>query len=121
VHMWTVWRHDRTVCVRLYLISDDTFNVIIDVDIAVVTYRCDPVVDLAGANCPDQEHGPSAHGRKVLTARKWLIAINTTPIISIQHTQAFQPPHSLKIARLYSKASHKHQRSSKCDSYDCTH
>jgi hypothetical protein len=34
--------------------------------------------------------GPSAVGRIEAAARKWLVAINTTPTTSIQLTQAFQ-------------------------------
>jgi hypothetical protein len=33
--------------------------------------------------------GPSAVGRKEATARKWLVAVNTTPTTSIQYIQAF--------------------------------
>jgi hypothetical protein len=35
--------------------------------------------------------GPFAVGRIEATARKWLVAINTTPTTSIHLTQAFQP------------------------------
>jgi hypothetical protein len=42
----TVRRHEWIVRVRLYLTSDDTFNVII----AVITNHCDSVADLAGAD-----------------------------------------------------------------------
>jgi hypothetical protein len=57
---------------QLYLISDDTFNVII----AVVTDHCDPAVDLARVD----------RSRVAETAKKWLMAINTTPTTSIQYT-----------------------------------
>jgi hypothetical protein len=43
--MRTIWRHDRTIRVRLYLTSDNTFNAIIAIDIAVVTDHCDPTID----------------------------------------------------------------------------
>jgi hypothetical protein len=42
-------------------LSDNMFNVIIIVDLAI---------DLAGVDRPDQERGPSAHGRNVATVRK---------------------------------------------------
>ncbi len=77
--MRTVQRHDQTIRVRLYLTSDDAFNAIIAVDIAVITDRCDLAVDLAGLDRSDQECGPSAFGRKWTTARRWLVAVNTTP------------------------------------------
>jgi hypothetical protein len=60
----------------------------ITADIAVTADRCDFSRWCAGANSPDQGHGPSAVGRIGATTRKWLEAINTTPTTSIQHTQA---------------------------------
>jgi hypothetical protein len=71
-----IWR-----CIKCY----------IAVDIAVIVDRCDFSRWCAGADRPDQGHGPSAVGRKGATVRKWLGAINITPITSIQYTQAFQP------------------------------
>jgi hypothetical protein len=67
------------------------------------------------------KRGPSTVYRICATARKWLVTINTTPTISIHVTQAFQLSHSLHRARVHSKASHKHQRSSKCNNSDCVH
>jgi hypothetical protein len=75
----TVWRHDRTFRDRLYLTSGDTFNAIITDDIAAVTDRRNPVVDLVGGDSPNKKHEPSTCGRKVTTIRRWLEAINTTP------------------------------------------
>jgi hypothetical protein len=43
---------------------------------------------LQGIDRPDQRHGPSAVGRKGAAARKWLVAINTTPTTSIHYTEA---------------------------------
>jgi hypothetical protein len=63
---------------------------IIAVDIAVTADRWDFSRWCAEADRPDQGRGPSAVGRIGATARKWLVAINTTPTTSIQHTQAFQ-------------------------------
>jgi hypothetical protein len=40
--------HDLTIRDRLILTSDDTFNPIIVIDIAVITDHCDLVVDLVG-------------------------------------------------------------------------
>jgi hypothetical protein len=77
--MQTVRRHDRTLHIRLYLTSDDIFNAIIAIKIVVITNRCDSVVDLVGADRPDQARRPSACGRKLATTRWWLRAINTTP------------------------------------------
>jgi hypothetical protein len=65
--------------VRLYRASDDTFNAIMVVDIAVITDRCYSTIDLAGEDRPDQTQGPSAYGRKLAMARWWLVAINITP------------------------------------------
>jgi hypothetical protein len=48
-----VRRHDRTVHVKLYLTSDDTFNAIIVVDIAVVTDYCDSTIDFIGVDHPN--------------------------------------------------------------------
>jgi hypothetical protein len=63
---------------------------IIAVDIAVTADRWDFSRWCAEADRPDQGRGSSAVGRIGATARKWLVAINTTPTTSIQHTQAFQ-------------------------------
>jgi hypothetical protein len=71
---WIIRRHDWTVHNRLYLTSDNTFNAII----AIVTNCCNPVIDLTGADRLDQKRGPSAYGRKVATARRWLEAMYTT-------------------------------------------
>jgi hypothetical protein len=87
--------------------SDDTFNATIVVGIAIVTNRCDSAVDLVGVNHPEQDHGLSSCGRKVVTARWWWSAINTTPITPFNGTQAFQLLHSLQRAKLHSKTSHK--------------
>jgi hypothetical protein len=62
----------------------------IGVDIAVTADRCVFSRWCAGADHPDQGRGPSAFGRIGATARKWLVAINTTPTTSIHFTQAFQ-------------------------------
>jgi hypothetical protein len=56
--------------------------------IAVTVDRCDFNRWCAGADRPNQGHGPSAVDRKWATARKWLVAINTTPTTSIQYIQA---------------------------------
>lgn len=53
VSTWSIWRHDRTVRIILYLASNDTFNASIAIDITVTTDRCDPVVDLARADRPN--------------------------------------------------------------------
>jgi hypothetical protein len=58
------------------------------VDIAITADHCDFSRWCAGADRPDQGHGPSAVGRNGATARKWLEAINTTPTTSIHFTQA---------------------------------
>lgn len=67
--MRTVWRHDRTVRDRLYLTSGDTFNAIITDDIATVTDRCNPVVDLADGDSLDKKHRPFACRIKVATTK----------------------------------------------------
>jgi hypothetical protein len=59
-------------------------------DIAVTADRCDFSRWCTGADRPDQGRGPSAVGRIGATARKWLVAINTTPTTSIHNIQAFQ-------------------------------
>jgi hypothetical protein len=65
--------------VRLYRASDDAFNAIMVVDIAVITDCCYSTIDLVGEDRPDQTHGSSAYGRKLAMARWWLVAINITP------------------------------------------
>jgi hypothetical protein len=64
------WRH-----IKCYIV----------VDIVVTAERCDFSRWCAGADRPDQGHGPSAVGRKEATGRKWLGAINTTPTTSIHN------------------------------------
>jgi hypothetical protein len=59
-----------TIYVRLYLTSSNTINAIIVVDIVITTDCCDPVVDPAGVDRPDQERGPSAFVRKAATTRR---------------------------------------------------
>jgi hypothetical protein len=82
-----------------YLTSDNTFNVII----AIVTYRCDLVLDPAGVNRSGSARGPSTSGREEATTMWWLTAINTTPTTTFKGTQAFQHPHSLQRAKLHFK------------------
>jgi hypothetical protein len=60
------------------------------VDIVVTANRCVFSCWCAGADRPDQGRGPSTVGRIGATARKWLVAINTTPTTSIHFTQAYQ-------------------------------
>jgi hypothetical protein len=68
----------------LYLTSNDAFNALVAVDIAVTVDHCNFSRWCAGADRPDQGHGLSTVGRKEAMARKWLVAINTTPTTSIQ-------------------------------------
>jgi hypothetical protein len=72
-------RPDRTVHIILCLTSEDAFNTIIAIDIAIITDCCDIAVDLTGMDRPDRDPGPSTVGRIEATTRMWLVDINTTP------------------------------------------
>ena len=74
---------------QLYLTSNNIFNTIIAVDIAVVADRCKFSRWYAGSDRPDVQRGWSTCGRMKTTTMWWLRAINTTPTTSIQYTQAF--------------------------------
>jgi hypothetical protein len=67
----------------LYLTSDDAFNALVTVDIAVTAGRYDFSRWCARADRPNQWRGPSVVGRTRATTRKWLVAINATPTTSI--------------------------------------
>jgi hypothetical protein len=60
----------------------------ITVDIAVTADHCDFSRWCAGADRPDQERRPSVVGKKGVTTRKWLEAINITPTTSIYDKKA---------------------------------
>jgi hypothetical protein len=77
----------------------DIVNAIITIDIVVVTDRCDPPIDLAEIDHPDQACGPFACGIKVTMARRLLVVINTTPTTPFNGTQAFQLPPSLQKSK----------------------
>jgi hypothetical protein len=72
----------------LYMTSDDTFNALIAVDIVVTTDRCKSSCWYTVAGRPEEGRGPSACGKKLATARKWLVAINTISTTSIHCIQA---------------------------------
>jgi hypothetical protein len=74
LHAQTIWKHDRTVRVKLYLASDDVFNAMI----TVIIDRCDLAVDLVGVDRLDQERGLATVGKIEAMARRWLFAINAT-------------------------------------------
>jgi hypothetical protein len=58
--MRIVWRHDQTVHVRLYLMtSDNTFSVVMAIDIAVITNCCDPAIHPTDADRPDSARKPN--------------------------------------------------------------
>jgi hypothetical protein len=91
--------HKQTICNRLYLTYDVALNVIIVIDISVITDRCDPVVDHTGADHPGQYHEPFACGRTIVTTRRWLVAINTIPTT---------PSMKSKISKLSKHFTHSH-------------
>jgi hypothetical protein len=78
----------------LYLTYDDALNALVAIDIAVTADRCNFSRWCTYTNRPGQGHGPSVVTKKKATARKWLVAINTTPTTSIQWIQA---SHSLSF------------------------
>ena len=90
---------------------------IIVVDITVITYHCDLVVDLAGANRSNQARGPSARGRKLATTRRWLVAINTTPTTPSMASKLPQLSFIAKSKTSLQATLKKPQNCSKC--YNC--
>jgi hypothetical protein len=94
--------------------SDDAFNAIIVVDIAVTADHCKSNCLCAGVDHPGEGRGLSACGRKLATTRKWLVAINTIPTTSILYTQASTTRIHCKEQRLHSIHSQSIKVLSKC-------
>jgi hypothetical protein len=103
---------------QLYLTSNDTFNAIIVVNVAVTTNHCKSSRWCVKVDRPDEGRETSMCGRLKAMTMWWLRAINITPTTPIHMHPSIHSSHSLQEQVLTPSHTHKPQNSSKCHNCD---